>query len=208
VGLRHQGQVGARSSRSTYRHASPPRKHQKPYCLEPHDLVLAKCAAGRDRDWEFAREAIRAAVVEPEILAARGAALPLSKDERASIHTRLEAGVLAAGSSPAVPRRVPNHVPDSSELRRTLATAMARTSHKRTQSQPHQGDDVRGREVRARALNGFSKRLAQATTETGAAELFPAGSVPSRRAHPALLCDRHLAVAGFSHTKTWSVRAL
>lgn len=29
-------------------------------CLEPHDLVLAKCAAGRERDWDFAREAIGA----------------------------------------------------------------------------------------------------------------------------------------------------
>ena len=27
-------------------------------CLEPHDLVLAKCVAGRERDWEFAREAL------------------------------------------------------------------------------------------------------------------------------------------------------
>jgi len=27
-------------------------------CLEPHDLVLAKCVAGRERDWEFAGEAL------------------------------------------------------------------------------------------------------------------------------------------------------
>lgn len=26
-------------------------------CLEVHDLVLAKCAAGRERDWEFAEVA-------------------------------------------------------------------------------------------------------------------------------------------------------
>jgi hypothetical protein len=26
--------------------------------LEPHDLVLAKCAAGRERDWEYARDAM------------------------------------------------------------------------------------------------------------------------------------------------------
>ena len=30
-------------------------------CMEIHDLVLAKCAAGRQRDWDFAREAIRLA---------------------------------------------------------------------------------------------------------------------------------------------------
>jgi hypothetical protein len=28
------------------------------WCMEPHDVVLAKCAAGRERDWDFAREAI------------------------------------------------------------------------------------------------------------------------------------------------------
>lgn len=33
-------------------------------CLEVHDLVLAKCVAGRDRDWEFAEAAIDAGLVE------------------------------------------------------------------------------------------------------------------------------------------------
>lgn len=28
------------------------------WCLEIHDLVLSKCAAGRDRDWIYAREAL------------------------------------------------------------------------------------------------------------------------------------------------------
>lgn len=40
-------------------------------CLEPHDLVLAKCAAGRDRDWEFAREALTARLVEADELLTR-----------------------------------------------------------------------------------------------------------------------------------------
>jgi hypothetical protein len=39
------------------------RRHPVALCLEPHDLVLAKCAAGRERDWDFAREALRAGVV-------------------------------------------------------------------------------------------------------------------------------------------------
>lgn len=63
----------------------------KAYCLEPHDLVLAKCAAGRDRDWEFARESIRAGVVQAEILFARVDALPLSEGQRTSIRVRLDA---------------------------------------------------------------------------------------------------------------------
>ena len=29
-------------------------------CLEPHDLVLAKCVAGRERDWDFAPGSARA----------------------------------------------------------------------------------------------------------------------------------------------------
>lgn len=41
----------------------PPRvgSQQSPValCLEPHDLVLAKCVAGRQRDWDFAKEALR-----------------------------------------------------------------------------------------------------------------------------------------------------
>ena len=46
-------------------------------CLEPHDLVLAKCAAGRERDWEFAGEAIRAGLVDVETLLERVQHLPL-----------------------------------------------------------------------------------------------------------------------------------
>lgn len=68
----------------------------KAYCLEPHDLVLAKCAAGRNRDWESAREAILGAVVEPEILLARADALPISEGHRISIHGRLQSLVGAA----------------------------------------------------------------------------------------------------------------
>jgi hypothetical protein len=63
----------------------------KAYCLEPHDLVLAKCAANRDRDWEFAREAINSDVVRLESLLARIDALPLTDDRRESIRVRLGA---------------------------------------------------------------------------------------------------------------------
>jgi len=58
----------------------PPRMGQKAevvaLCLEVHDLVLAKCVAGRDRDWEFAREAIEANLVEVEELHRRLPTLP------------------------------------------------------------------------------------------------------------------------------------
>ena len=60
-------------------------------CLEPHDLVLAKCVAGRDRDWEFAREALRARLVDPDELLRRVAWLPVSPDERTHVRGMLEA---------------------------------------------------------------------------------------------------------------------
>jgi hypothetical protein len=47
------------------------------WCMEPHDVVLAKCAAGRERDWEFAREAIRHGVVDADELLRRTHDLPL-----------------------------------------------------------------------------------------------------------------------------------
>jgi Nucleotidyltransferase of unknown function (DUF6036) len=55
------------------------------WCMEPHDVVLAKCAAGRDRDWEFAREAIRHGVVELEELLRRSDDLPLPVSRRKQI---------------------------------------------------------------------------------------------------------------------------
>jgi hypothetical protein len=35
------------------------------WCLEPHDLVVAKAIAGRDKDWRFIRGAVAAALVDP-----------------------------------------------------------------------------------------------------------------------------------------------
>lgn len=51
-------------------------------CLEPHDLVLAKCVAGRDRDWDFARDAIAAGLVQVEELLARMPELPRPRADR------------------------------------------------------------------------------------------------------------------------------
>jgi len=56
-------------------------------CLEPHDLVLAKCVAGRVRDWDFAREALRADIVHGSELLARIRLLPI--DRNAQQHIRL-----------------------------------------------------------------------------------------------------------------------
>ncbi len=65
-------------------------------CLEPHDLVLAKCAAGRERDWEFAGDAIRAGLVDSRELLTRIDGIPL--DERHRVHIQgMLAGIAARG---------------------------------------------------------------------------------------------------------------
>ena len=38
------------------------------FCLEPHDLILSKLAANRERDWDFAKEALGAKLVDATIL--------------------------------------------------------------------------------------------------------------------------------------------
>ena len=61
------------------------------WCLEVHDLVLSKCAASRDRDWDFAKEALRHNLVDPEELQRRAAGLPLSIAEIERIQQMLNA---------------------------------------------------------------------------------------------------------------------
>ncbi len=58
-------------------------------CLEPHDLVLAKCVAGRERDWDFAREALKAGVVNADVLRSRIDDLPVDEQQRAHIRALL-----------------------------------------------------------------------------------------------------------------------
>ena len=65
-------------------------------CLEPHDLVLAKLAANRQRDWEFAKDALKAQLVERGILRARVGDLPLDAERVKSITASLEALGLCA----------------------------------------------------------------------------------------------------------------
>jgi hypothetical protein len=59
-------------------------------CLEPHDLVLSKCAAGRDRDWEFARDAIAADLVHVDELLARIPDLPCPPADRDHLRRMLQ----------------------------------------------------------------------------------------------------------------------
>jgi hypothetical protein len=63
-------------------------------CLEIHDLVLAKCVAGRDRDWEFARDALAADLVQVDDLLGRIDDLPEPPAERTHVRKMLE-GIIA-----------------------------------------------------------------------------------------------------------------
>jgi hypothetical protein len=59
------------------------------WCLEVHDLALSKCAAGRQRDWDYAKEAIAGGVVQGDILLARVENLPLPDAQRAEVNAML-----------------------------------------------------------------------------------------------------------------------
>jgi Nucleotidyltransferase of unknown function (DUF6036) len=60
-------------------------------CLEVHDLILAKCARGEERDWEFAEEALAAELVSPERLLDLVDDLPLPEGPRPHVRQMLEA---------------------------------------------------------------------------------------------------------------------
>lgn len=60
------------------------------WCLEIHDLVLAKCVAGRERDWRFAEEAISHALVEPATLLERVDRLSAPDETRERIRAMVQ----------------------------------------------------------------------------------------------------------------------
>ncbi len=63
------------------------------FCLEPHDLILSKLAANRERDWEFARQAIAAGLVDRGVLLERVVDLPVHAELVALIQRSLRAGM-------------------------------------------------------------------------------------------------------------------
>jgi Nucleotidyltransferase of unknown function (DUF6036) len=66
------------------------------WCLEAHDLVLSKCAAGRQRDWDYAKEAIVGGVVQGDILLTRVEGLPLPGPQRAEVTAMLRSMIPAS----------------------------------------------------------------------------------------------------------------
>jgi hypothetical protein len=61
------------------------------HCMEPHDVVLSKLGAGREKDLEFARAAAVLGLVEQSVLLSRLALVPATPE-----HSRLIAARVAA----------------------------------------------------------------------------------------------------------------
>lgn len=59
-------------------------------CLEKHDLVLAKLAAGREKDHRFVADALRARLVDPGILMGRLESMPLPPERLDELREFLE----------------------------------------------------------------------------------------------------------------------
>ncbi len=59
-------------------------------CLEPHDLVLAKLVAGREKDYEFADALIAGGLVDPEVLLDRVDDLPVVGAIQRRVRTFIE----------------------------------------------------------------------------------------------------------------------
>lgn len=61
------------------------------WCMEIHDLVLSKCLAGREKDWEYARAALSAGLVERAALLALVEGLPGSDALRKQVRAGIQA---------------------------------------------------------------------------------------------------------------------
>jgi hypothetical protein len=60
-------------------------------CLEPHDLVASKLAAGRDKDFAFARALLREKLLDQDTLLQRIDELPIGDTDRTHLTTWVEA---------------------------------------------------------------------------------------------------------------------
>ncbi len=60
------------------------------WCLDPHDLVVAKYLAGREKDVRFGRDALVHRIVNAETLLERLADVDVDDQRRSLAHTRIE----------------------------------------------------------------------------------------------------------------------
>lgn len=60
-------------------------------CLEPHDLIISTYVAGREKDRDYVRAALRYRLVDPETLRKRLATAPIDEAQRERIAAQLAA---------------------------------------------------------------------------------------------------------------------
>ena len=61
-------------------------------CLEPHDLVISKYVAGREKDREYVRSVVRHRLVDRETLLERLSSTPMEDTIRGRVAALIEAG--------------------------------------------------------------------------------------------------------------------
>ncbi len=66
------------------------------WCMEAHDLVLSKLVAGRDRDINFAEQALRHDIVQPQELLRRICSLPIDDQHQQHVRSLLESAIAQA----------------------------------------------------------------------------------------------------------------
>jgi hypothetical protein len=68
------------------------------WCLDVHDLAIAKAVAGREKDLEFLREAVRHRLVDERTLRARLSETDVDEARRRLVAGRIARAVRAAGA--------------------------------------------------------------------------------------------------------------
>lgn len=71
--------------------AAVPGRHPVAYCMERHDMVLAKLVRGDQRDIDYARAALRAELLDPAVLQSRVPDLPVSQTLRDRVESIISA---------------------------------------------------------------------------------------------------------------------
>jgi hypothetical protein len=79
------------------------RKHRRSYRIVPgvHDLLISKCVAGRERDWEFAEEAIRHGLADPDELRRRVADLAVGGERLEAVRRTIDGVIARAAAKPS-----------------------------------------------------------------------------------------------------------
>lgn len=69
------------------------------WCMEAHDLVLSKLVAGRDRDIDFAEQALRHDIVQPQELLCRISDLPIDDQRQQRVRSLLDSAIARAAQA-------------------------------------------------------------------------------------------------------------